>query len=372
MRALLIRSMTGAPMSPRRLLPLAMLPLVACGGGAPYSLDLAVKRTTSGTSTTTAYQINDGGDPVERAGTIGAGENCVVAGQSSGTRTGTRIYEIQEQFNVVGETEAELPLVPGEEDASKVWASILRESVRAAASIETTETVVDVTADPAQWETRTYTDEAHSTTAGYHAVAADEFVVRMDMVDLWDDLEEMDHTEVELMTMNAPGKGDVWPSQNGNSLYVWEASEKLTIGGVTMKTDRIAVYATGTVSPEGEDTAVYDQCFNFGLAQVDDSRPDVEAVDSDAMLLDPGCVGSFEHVKQGTQWWYGNVLVKETSTVTFVAIHEFGYEWTEEDEATGTCARIVSPTRDEPTGLPFVQYDVTVTAVETIVKSYAD
>lgn len=359
-------------MSTWRLLPLTVLPLAACAPGSPYSLDLSVKRTTSGTSTTIAYQINDGGDPVERSGTIGAGDNCVVATQSSGTRSGTRIYEIQEQFNVVGETEAQLPLVPGEDEASEVWASIVRESVRAAASIETTETLVDVTADPAQWQTRTYSDEAHSTTAGYHAVAADEFVVRMDMVDLWDDLEEMDHSEVELMTMNAPGKGDVWPSQNGNSLYVWEGDEKLTLGGVTMKTDRVAVYGTGTVSPEGDDTAVYDQCFNFGLAQVDDSRPDVEPVDTEAMLLDPGCVGQFEHVKTGTQWWHDNVLVKETATVTFVAINEYGYEWTEEDEAAGTCARVVSPTRDEPTATPFVQYAVTVTTVETIVTSYVD
>ena len=359
-------------MSPRCLLPLALLPLVACGGGSPYSLDLAVKRTTSGTSDTTSYQITDGGDPVERAGTIGTGENCVVAGQSSGTRSTNRIYEIQEQFNVIGETEAELPLVPGENEASKVWASILRESVRAAASTETTETLVDVTMEPAQWETRTYTDEAQATNASYHAVAADEFVVRMDMTDLWDDLEEMDPAEVDLMTMNAPGSGDVWPSQNGNSLYVWEAKEKLTIGGVTMKTDRIAVYSTGTVSPEGEDTAVFDQCFNFGLAQVEDSRPDVEAINSEAMLLDPGCLGSFEHVKEGTQWWHDNVLVKETSTVTSVAINEYGYEWTEEDEVTGSCARVVSKTRDEPTALPFVQYDVTVSQVETIVKTYAD
>lgn len=372
-----MRPLPGAKMSTRRVLPPALLlpavlPLAACGGGGPYSLDLAVKRTTTGTSTTTSYQISDGGDPVERAGTIGTGDNCVVAAQSSGTRTATRIYEIQEQFNVVGETEAELPLVPGEEEASKVWASIVRERVRAASSIETTETSVDVTADPAQWQTRTYSDEAQATSAGYHAVAADEFVVRMDMVELWEDLEELDHSRVELMTMNDPKKGDVWPSQNGNSLFVWEGDEKLTLGGVTMKTDRVAVYTTGTVSPEGEDTAVYDQCFHFGLAQVDDSRPEVEPLDAEAMLLDPGCTGRFEHVREGTQWWHDNVLVKETATVTFVAINEYGYEWTEEDEDTATCTRVVSPTRDVPTALPFVQYDVTVTTVETLVKGYAD
>lgn len=361
-------------MSAPRLLALTLLPLAACGGGGPYSTDLAVKRKTTGTAVTTSFQITDGGDPVERAGTIGSGDNCVVATQSSGTRTETRIYEIQEQFNVIGETEAELPLVPGEDEASKVWASVLKERVRAAASVETTESLVDVTAEPAQWQTRTYTDEAQSTSAGYHAVAADEFWVRMDMIDLWDDLEEMDPSEVELMTMANPGKGDIWPSQNGNTIYIWEAEEKITLKGVegTLKVDRIGVYSTGTVSPEGDDTAVYDQCFNFGLAQVDDSRPDVEAVDSESMLLDPGCVGKFEHVKEGTQWWHEGVLVKESSTTTFVTINEYGYEWTEEDEGAGTCTRVVSPTRDVATAIPFVQYDVSVITVETVATSYVD
>jgi hypothetical protein len=164
----------------------------------------------------------------------------------------------------------------------------------------------------------------------------------------------------------------VWPSQNGNSLFVWEAKEKLALGGVNMNTDKIAVYTTGTVSPEGEDGAVYEQCFNFGLAQIDDSRPEGDTTDTETMLLDPGCVGRFEHVREGTQWWSDNVLVKETAIVTFVAITEYGYEWTEEDESTGICSRVVSLSRDGPTALPFVQYDLTTTDISTLVKSYAD
>lgn len=368
-----MRAPTGATMT-TRLLALTLLPLAACGGGGPYSQDLSVKRKTTGTSVTTSYVIKDGGDPEESVGPIGAGDACVVALQSAGKRTTQRIYEIQEQFNVIGESEAELPLVPGEDEASKVWASILRERVKAAANVETTEQLVDVSVDPPQWEVRTYTDEAQSTAAGYHAVAADEFFVRMDMVELWDDLEEMDHTEVELMTMVDPGKGDVWPSQNGNSLYIWEADEKITLKGVegTLKSARIAVYTTGSVSPEGEDTAVYDQCFAFGLAQVDDSRPDVEPVDTQTMLLDPGCTGKFEHVREGTQWWHEGVLVKEESVVTFVTINDYGYEWTEEDEATGTCARVTSTSKDVDGAVPFVQYDLTVTTVTTAATSYVD
>ena len=357
-----------------RLLACIFLPLAACGSGGPYSTNLSVKRTTTGNAVTTAYQITDGGDPVERAGTIGSGENCVVATQSSGTRTSLRTFELQEHFNVVGDSEAELPLIPGEDEVSKVWASVLRERTRASSSIETTENFVDITAEPAQWQTREYTDEAQTTSAGYHAVAADEFYVRMDLGDLWEDLEELESSDVELLTMANPGKGDIWPSQNGNSLFIWEAQEKISLAGVegTLKADRIAVYTTGSVSPEGEDTAVYDQCFNFGLAQVDDSRPDVEAVDSETMLIDPGCVGEFEHVRRGTQWWYDGVLVKETSTVTYVTINEYGYQWTEEDETTGACTRVTSTSRDEPTGIPFVQYDVTVSTVETVATSLLD
>ena len=90
------------------------------------------------------------------------------------------------------------------------------------------------------------------------------------------------------------------------------------------------------------------------------------------MLIDPGCVGEFEHVRRGTQWWYDGVLVKETSTVTYVTINEYGYQWTEEDETTGACTRVTSTSRDEPTGIPFVQYDVTVSTVETVATSFLD
>lgn len=345
--------------------------LLACGGG-PYSTDLNVQRKTTGTSVTTAYQVTDGDDAVERSGTIGSGDNCVVATQSTGTRTSTRTFEIQESFNVVGETQIQLPLVPGDDKAANVWASVIRSRARAGASVETTEAVVDPTAEPAQWQTRTFEDEAITTAAGYYAVAADEFTVRMEMTDLWDDLEEMEPSDVELMTLNGPTKGDVWPSQNGNSIHLWEASEKLALAGVNMNTDRIAVYGTGSVAPEGDDTAVFDQCFNFGLTQSQDSRPDEGNVNADTMLLDAGCVGKFEHVRDGTQWWYDNVLVKEASTVTFVTINEYGYQWTEEDEISGTCTRVVSTVKDNELAVPFVQYDVTVTNLETVVTGYAD
>lgn len=364
-------------MSPAALrsLPLLVLVLPACKGG-PYSLDLAGTRKTTGTSTTISYQISEAdgaSEAYERTGTVGAGDNCVVAAQSTGTRTTTRIYEVQEIFNVVGETEAELPLVPGEEEASKVLASIVRDRTRIAANAETVENVVDLSLDPAQYSTRSYVDEAVTTTAGYYAVAADEFYVRMELGELWMDLEdELDYTQVELLVKNDLGPGDVWPSQNGNSIYVWEANEKLTIGGVNVKADRVAVYGTGAVSPEGSDTSVYDQCFNFGLVQGADTRPDVDSVDVDAMLLDPGCQGAFEHVRQGTQWWVDGLLVKETATTTFVTINEYGFEWYEQDEAAGTCTRVVSPTRDEPTAQAFVQYDVTVAQVDALISKYVD
>ena len=49
------------------------LPLVLTAGcaGGPYSLDLSVVRKISGSSVTTAFQIDDGGKPVERRGTVG-------------------------------------------------------------------------------------------------------------------------------------------------------------------------------------------------------------------------------------------------------------------------------------------------------------
>jgi hypothetical protein len=359
----------------RRLSPLHLVPFALATGctGGPYSLLLSVDRVISGSSITTAYQIDDGGKPEERTGTIGVGENCVTARQTTGNRVSTRVFEVQEHFNVVGESEAELPLVPGEDEVSKVWASILRERRSIAASSETVEVSFDPSADPNQWTTSTYADDAITTTAGFYAVAADEFVVRMDLADLWEDLEEdLEPGDVDLMTLNDPQDGDIWPSQNGNSLYVYEGSQKTDIAGTSMKLDLVGVYGTGTVAPEGNDTSVYDQCFNFGLNQTQDNRADVETLNWDAMLLDPGCTGPFVHIKEGSQQWYNNVMVAETASVTFVTINDYGYAWVEEDEDAGTCTRVTSPYKEDLSALPFVQYDVTVTNMTTSTKTWVD
>ena len=370
--------------SPALLLAASALSLSAlsgCGLQAPYPLSLSVQSKTSAQATAVAYRVVEGdlpgeaGDVAEQKGVVGAGENCIIARQTSGTLSSNIVYEQQHAYNVVGETLADLPLVPGEHDEwSDVPVSVLKETTQLSSWVQSTETFVnpDPDAEVVQWEETRYSDGVISTSAGYFGVAADEYLVRMEMADLWEDLEEVEPEDVTLLTRHQPEEGDVWPSVNGNSLYVYVGTEDLNLAGTEMKkADKVAVYATGNVQASSG-AGVFEQCLNLGLEQVQSSDPNVEDSSVDSALLDPGCSGSFVHVQQGTQWWYGNVLVQSDTADTVVTVTDYGFEWFVEDADAGTCTRQTSTTRDEPTAKAYIEYTVTQTAVTQAVTSYTE
>lgn len=366
-------------MSPRQALLLLPPLAFACKPGAPLSANLAVESATTAQAESAAFRVVEGdipgtaGDVVEQKGVVGSGENCVIARQSSGTLYTTLVYEQQQAYNVVGETEADLPLVPGEqEEWSRVPVSVVKASSRLATWSEARESFVDPSPDAevVQWDEVRYDDGNIVTTAGFHGVAADEFVVRIEMADLWDDLEDLDATDIQLMTRHEPQKGDVWPSVNGNSLFVYQGHEPLTVGGTTMKkADKVAIYATGNADWQ---SGIFEQCLYLGLNQLQTTDPNVESSSIDKAILDPGCVGSFVHVQEGTEWWYHNVLVKSEAEQSVVNVRDYGFEWFVEDEASGSCTRQTSLTRDDPTAKLFVEYTVTLTTVTQQVSSFTE
>jgi len=361
------------------LLPATLL--VGCGLQAPYSSSLSVESTSTAQASAVAYRVVEGetpgepGDVVEQKGVVGAGENCVIARQSSGTLRSDIVYEQQQAYNVVGETLADLPLVPGEQDEwSDVPVSVLKESSQLSSWVQTTETFVDPSPDAevVQWEETRYADGVISTSAGYFGVAADEYLVRLEMADLWEDLEDITPADVTLLTRHQPEEGDVWPSVNGNSLYVYMGTEDVNQAGTEMKkADKVNVYATGNVQAAGG-AGVFEQCLNLGLSQVQTTDPNAEDVSIDAALLDPGCSGSFVHVQQGSQLWYDNVLVKSDTTDTLVTVSDYGFEWFVEDADLGTCTRQTSLTRDEPAAKAYIEYTVTQTQVTQAVTAYTE
>ena len=352
-----------------------------CSLQAPYSLSLSVESNTTAQATAVAYRVVEGdlpgepGDVTEQKGVVGVGENCVIARQSSGTLRSDIVYEQQRAYNVVGETLADLPLVPGEQQEwSDVPVSVLKESSQLSSWVQSTETFVDPSPDAevVQWEETRYSDGVISTSAGYFGVAADEYLVRLEMADLWEDLEDITPADVTLLTRHDPQDGDVWPAVNGNSLFVYAGTEDLNLAGTEMKkTDKVNVYATGNVQAAGG-AGVFEQCLNLGLSQLQTTDPNAEDASVDSALLDPGCAGNFVHVQQGTQWWYDNALVKSETTDTVVTVSAYGFEWFVEDVDLGTCTRQTSLTRDEPAAKAFIEYTVTQTQVAQAITAYTE
>ena len=149
----------------------------------------------------------------------------------------------------------------------------------------------------------------------------------------------------------------MWSSENGNYFFMFDDTEKLTLGGEDMKTDRILVYTTGNVEANG--SAVLNQCLVTGQDESTSTDQDVGNFSVTNVTLDPGCTGNFVHVQEGTQWWYKNVLVRANSTTTWVQINDYGYEWYETQ--ANNCVRRTNTTKDDSTAELFVEYTVTVT-----------
>lgn len=341
------------------LIPLlAVTAMTGCGGSpAPYQVGLTVSGRGSRVSGTVLYKAVEDQEPYESSGTIGSGEGCSIAAQSTGTKTTNLFADYSRTFKVVGNTVSGHPIIPGKPHFNKVGVSIIKDSVVEDDSIETFTTVNQPGATPDSYEETTTYNTAHVTTASYSGVAADEYVVQLTSLgDLWVDLADEDaELKLLLLTRNNPGKGDVWASLDGRTLYFFEGREAVELGDRTVKADKVQVWTTGNVDPTGGD--IISQCLLVGSYSATSTLPDTGNQDNIGLvLLDAGCEGSFINVQEGTQWWYQNVLVKQDITTYEVAISDYGYEWYEDDGVT--CVRQTSSLRDVQGAKLFVEYSV--------------
>ena len=342
----------------------SMIPFLMACSSDPYPLGFQFTSDIEFSQTTTSFRIVNGGEPEESIGVVGSGETQSIAASSAGSRLVTAFGQQQILSSVVGETQLSHPLVPNEDDFDKIPASVVQERRRTASYSIVDELFFDPTLDTPQYALTTYTDDAVLTDAGYYGVAADEYVVRFNLGTLWEDFnEDVELSDVELLTRNEPEDGDVWASENGNVLYIYSGVSALNFAGQAEKVDKVEMFEATNLQPEGAD--VFTQCFYTGKVQVDETDSDsLEDSSTDTLLLDNGCEGSFTHMKVGTQLWYKNVLVSEESTRQVISITDYGYEWYEEGDPN-VWVRVTSPTQDEPTAVPYVEYTLTE-RVETL------
>ena len=337
--------------------------LVGCSSNT-YPLGFTFTSLLEMEQSTSSFRIVNDTDVLESVGIVGSGETQSLASSSAGSRTVSSFGQLQTISTVVGETYLSHPLVPNDDTFDKIPASVVQERVRMASYSIVDEEFFDPTFSPPQYSLLSYSDDAITTKAGFYAVAADEYVVRFDLGTLWEDFgEDVSLGDVELMTRNKPSEGDVWASENGNTLFIYSGESALNIAGQGQKVDKIELFEATDLQANGKD--VYTQCFSFGLSQVD-SQDSETIVDSsiETMLLDAGCASAFTHVKVGTQYWYKNVLVKEESTRLSIEIKDYGYEWYEE-ESPNVWTRILSNSKGNDSALPYVEYELTE-SVETL------
>lgn len=350
--------------------------LLACGGADVYQgAELAAvgtnyTLTTTSTSEVGYYRVAGGGEAVEATSLVGTAADCVSASAVSTTRRETNEEERIQLLQVIAHTQLNHPLIPDEEDVfSPRQAMVLQDRSRTGSFSYIEETQYDPTTF-ATFNTNTYSDEAQETSSSYFGVTADEYVVRFDLGELWSDFEELEADSVDLWTKNNPQAGDVWVSENGNTLYIYAGVDVLTIASLPQEVHKVDMYEVGAIQPDG--SKAYDDCLNIGASQVQSTNPNQTQQDLDEVFLDAGCVDSFTHVKTGTQWWYKNLLVKEEASSMEIEILDYGFEWYESDVATSSCSRQTGTVYGDPLlpAEPFIEYALTTKTYTTEVSDW--
>ena len=206
---------------------------------------------------------------------------------------------------------------------------------------------------------RSYVDSDITTTSSYHGVAVDEYAVEFPLRFLWSDFEsEVAASDVKLLIRDNPEIGDVWVSSSGNTLYVYQGIDLVTLGSTPAKAHKVTLYETGTAKEGDKVGTIMDQCINVGLDQLNTNNG--EEYSHPTLVLNTECEGEFTHVEVGSQWWYNYVLVKEEVVATEVEIIDYGFEYYEEQE-DGNCVRQVMRTNNDPSiqMFQFIEYKLT-------------
>ncbi len=347
-----------------------ILMATGCAGG-PIDAGTSWTLKTTETASRTSYWLRDGATPVESVGPLGTSSSCILAETSAGTSTATSTSEVFTVNTALGDTELYHPLVPNDDKFSSTLATVLQRRTRGAGSVETVTMTYDPNSVMGNTTTTIYSDQDLGTEASFHGLAVDEYVVEFPLGNLWSNPEsEVSSTDVTLLSRFEPSEGDIWASQNGNTVYIAGAKEQVQMAGAVEKAVKVQAFEVGTLQADAAD--IIEQCFHLGLDQVQTTDPNGSNSSTTSLFLDTGCMGAFEHVKVGSEWWVGPVLVKESSTVTTVEITNYGYEWYELDDTGTMCTRQVSLTQDSPNAILFVEYDLITSSRESKITKWVE
>jgi hypothetical protein len=333
---------------------------MGCTVNGPYQVGLMVKSTSQVTETTKTYREILGSPPGESNGLLGYGENCTDAWSSVGTTTEEAVLERKINLQVVGETLVPRLIPNDTHEQEEVWLSLVMENTQEAGTNYAINNHYNPYEDPTTWTTEELSDDAQLTETSYYGVTAEDYVAKFDLGTMWPgDDSGLNPADAEMLTKNNPKKGDVWFSQNGNSVYMFDDFEEFSIDDSDLKTARVLVYEQGDV--ELASSGILNQCIKAGRAQYGDTRPDAPFYDDQIAMLDAGCEEAFRHVQTGTQWWYKGILVKEEVTNVDVTIHDSGWEWPESGD--NYCSRETSAVRPDVQADLYIEFSVT-TSIE--------
>ena len=344
--------------------------LLGCGPQPPIEVGLNWELNTEYSSVTQSFWLRASGEPIESVGPLETASSCLLAETSAGTyyseETGTRTA----LSKVIGMTEMYHPLVPNSAEFSTSLASVIQHRERNAGYAYDSTVTYDPESVIGNIEVNSYRDflcadentpvedcVAPETEASFHGVSADEYAVKFQLGQLWQDPESGSVEDVELLTRINPERGDIWSSVDGNTVFISAGTEPLALGGKTYNVSSVAMYEVGTLQDNGADAI--NQCINIGLSQDQTNDPEGANGSTTIAFLDSACVDKFTHAKSGQQWWYGSVLVKEISENQEINITKWGYEWYELDETGSTCSRVVSDSPDNVNAALFIEYDLT-------------
>mgnify|MGYP000910469457 CR=1 FL=1 len=329
----------------------------------------------------TTFRRSGAGSPQVAETVIGAAESCGDAQTVTGGTTVKGSYVRTVRNEVVGNTPAHHPIKPGPDGFNGIGVSVIAETAveDGVYDITTSTTSFDEDGDLRTVDETVKGHEGRETATRYHGVAADEYIISLFPFDMWasweddDEYNAWDDAESDevadeifgsqsffLLSKTAPKKGDIWMSTNGNILYVFDGMEKLDVGGKNTNAYRIKVYTVGNFDAEAGD--VITSCLIESPFEYTSTDPDVDALLTSTIALDPGCEDRFVHQEIGTEWWANNALVKFEGRRVWVEVRDYGYEWFVDEE--DFCVRMTSRTKptDEPGAVPYIEYTV---ALET-------
>ncbi len=334
--------------------------------GAPYTDGLVWTGSEQVTSTTIAYKSNGDG-VVESTGTIGIGDSCGTARTSTGTLTRTDIEQRDWLNEIIGNTVSDHPLNPGTPVFEQIGISVVAEQVTSTGSFQETRTFNNPDGETRTWEETEAGDDGRQTTARYHGVAADEYIVSIFPLDLWDTAADDERDGLlTLLSRRNPRAGDTWMSVNGSTIYTYEGTEKTNLGGSSVNAHKVHVYSNEDYTAE----TVLETCLKVGPLEDTTTFPEADSTVTEAVQLDGGCAFRFQHRQTGTEWWSDNALIAFEGQRVFVSISDYGWEWFEDED--GTCTRFTSTTKPtEATDVDlFVEYTVTTEESSYVVDTW--